>query len=254
MQETALARRRSADRPMSESLQRWTSVGASVAFTVGAIAGVRWAANLAKKCRDSDVVDNHFISGLNNAEDLVFLEGTPWVITSNMGDRSWSHGGFFAVNVLNRDVVALNPDFSQPPAALFRDCGEPPDSVLFSSHGIDVRRVDTNRFSLLAVNHGGRESVEVFDVDTSGPVPTMTWCGGVLTPNELAADAVAWLGDEELLVTILGEKPTVGTFVNLLRGARLATYYGGRRHAAGLGYPAANPQLRTGWWCRPIAR
>jgi DNA-binding beta-propeller fold protein YncE len=44
---------------------------------------------------------------------------------------------------------------------------------------------------LYAVNHGGREAVEVFNVDLSGSAPKFTWTGCVVAPKGFWPDAVA---------------------------------------------------------------
>ena len=94
------------------------------------------------------------IEGLNNPEDLILLnEGL--VITGNMGTEGWSRGGFYLVDVKTRRPQVLTPDFSGPPGSRFADC-PPPDPALFSAHGISVKPLGDGKYSVYAVNHGGR--------------------------------------------------------------------------------------------------
>ena len=173
----------------------------------------------AAACRDSDVDRNELVRGISNAEDMHLLEGTPWVLTSNLGSWTWKSGGFYAVDIRDRRVLALEPDFSQPGVAPYGVDARPPAPDLYSSHGLDVRRLDTDLFEVFAVNHGGRQSIEVFHLSTAGPVPTMTWRGGVTLPDGLVGNAVARVADGDFLVTIPAERASLTTLVRAVRGA-----------------------------------
>jgi sugar lactone lactonase YvrE len=56
--------------------------------------------------------------------------------------------------------------------------------------------------TLYVVGHGGREAIEVFDVDATGEKPVLTWTGCVMTPDGQEANSVASLSDGSLLATI----------------------------------------------------
>jgi hypothetical protein len=140
------------------------------------------------------------IDGLNNPEDL-FLLDEGWVITGNMGTEGWSRGGFYLIEVKTRLPQVLKPDFTGPVAAPFAPV-EPPDPALFSAHGISVQPLGGGRYSVYAVNHGGRQSVEAFELDATGATPTIRWNGGVIIPENLGGNAVVHLPDGALAVTI----------------------------------------------------
>ena len=53
----------------------------------------------------------------------------------------------------------------------------------FRPHGIDVTLRPDGRTELYVVNHGGNESVEVFEVDLDESRPTLKWVGGVRAPG-----------------------------------------------------------------------
>lgn len=141
------------------------------------------------------------ICSLNNPEDLIRLEGTDWVLTSNMGDRTWSRGGFYIVSVKNRRPETLTPDFSAPAASPFSDCPRP-DPALFSSHGLSVKPEGEKRFTVYAVNHGGRQSIEVFALDATGARPQLKWLGCAILPATLSANSVAALPDGGFVATV----------------------------------------------------
>lgn len=141
------------------------------------------------------------IRGLNNPEDLILLEGTDWVLASNMGDRHWSRGGFHLIHRGHRTATPLVPDFSGAARAPF-DPDSRQDPALFSAHGTSVRPLGEGRFHVLAVNHGGRHSVEAFELDARAEPPVMTWIGGVALPEPQSGNAVAHLPGEAFAVTV----------------------------------------------------
>ena len=57
------------------------------------------------------------------------------------------------------------------------------------------------RTELYVVNHGGNESVEVFEVDLDRPRPTLRWLGGVELPGSTAGNDVAAVDDGFVLST-----------------------------------------------------
>jgi hypothetical protein len=146
----------------------------------------------------SDSGDVGYVCGVNNAEDLLRVAGTPFVLTSNMGTPESQRGGFYAVDVRSREPQDVPPDFSGPAAAEYRDCPGPPDAELFSSHGIDL----TSDRTVYAVNHGGRESIEVFRLEADGAGLRLKWVGCALVPEGHAANSVAALPGGGFVATV----------------------------------------------------
>src|SRR5262249_115860 len=58
----------------------------------------------------------------------------------------------------------------------------PPEHI--SSHGLNVRALDSDKFRLYVVNHGGRESVEAIDIRIKGQHLMTSWRGCVHTPKD----------------------------------------------------------------------
>jgi hypothetical protein len=65
--------------------------------------------------------------------------------------------------------------------AAYPNCSAPPQMI--STHGLSVRPLGGNRFRLHAINHGGRASVEIFDVAVEEAGPQATWRGCVEVPT-----------------------------------------------------------------------
>ncbi len=152
-----------------------------------------------QSCEDSG--DVGYVCGVNNPEDLLRVDGTPYVLVGNTGDTESQGGGFNEVDVRTRRVRDVEPDFSSPTRAEYRDCPGPPDAKAFSSHGLDLKVAGGTR-TVYAVNHGGRESIEVFDLRASGSGLALTWLGCALMPEAYVGNSVAALPDGGFAVTV----------------------------------------------------
>jgi len=86
---------------------------------------------------------------------------------------------------------------------LYASCPGPLDPKVAVLHGLSLRPAQAGRYTLYATNHGGRESIEVFEIDARGATPTATWTGCVLMPDMMAANSVAAFSDGSLLATVL---------------------------------------------------
>lgn len=161
------------------------------------------------------------IRGLNNAEDMVQIGDTKWILTGNLGDKSWEKGGLYLIDSETLEWQAADIDFSGSPAEGYEEMADP---ELFSSHGIAVKQIDANIFEVYAVNHGGRESVEVFDLIVQDDGPEIVWKGSVPTPDGMTGNSVAPLSDG-FLVTIPMTKNNLGTFLDFLAGKPTGTVY-----------------------------
>jgi hypothetical protein len=70
-------------------------------------------------------------------------------------------------------------------------------------HGLSLRNAQTGRYTVYATNHGGRETIEVFELDTLAAAPSATWIGCVLMPDAMPANSVAAFSDGSLVATVL---------------------------------------------------
>jgi hypothetical protein len=138
-----------------------------------------------------------FVCGPKNAEDLVLVPGSPWVLSSGMAEGA----GFYAVD--SRSGAASTLSFTAAPDASFSRCATPPAPATLNTHGMNIRGQGPGRARLNVVGHGAREAIEIFDVDATGARPTLTWKGCVPMPEGLAANSVASFADGSLVATVL---------------------------------------------------
>ncbi|MEP7314790.1 MAG: hypothetical protein ABI859_19570 [Pseudomonadota bacterium] len=138
-----------------------------------------------------------FVCGPKNAEDLVRVPDTRWIISSGIADNA----SFFLID--SRSGAWRPLSFTAKPDAAFSSCTTPPVPSTFHSHGLSVRGVSRGVFRLQVVGHGAREAIEVFDITVSDDGPVLTWKGCVPMPQGLAANSVAAFSDGSILATVL---------------------------------------------------
>jgi hypothetical protein len=143
-----------------------------------------------------------FICGPQNAEDLVAVPGTRWIVTSAMTDGA----AILLIDSRDKTWSKLYPSDSsriQHDANVYGACPGAPNPATLITHGLNIRAAENGHSTLYAVAHGDRETIEVFDVDASGAKPVLTWKGCVLMPEGLAANSVASFSDGSLVATVL---------------------------------------------------
>jgi hypothetical protein len=138
-----------------------------------------------------------FVCGPKNAEDLVRVPRTPWIIASGMAEGA----SLTLIDSRDGTYSGLQPQAKHD--AEFADCATPPDPAKAISHGLNLRAGAKGHSTLYAVGHGAREAIEVFDVDATGAKPALTWKGCVPMPEGLAANSVASFADGSLVATVL---------------------------------------------------
>jgi hypothetical protein len=144
-----------------------------------------------------------FICGLQNPEDVIVVPGTRWLLTSGMAPGA----GLTVVDTQAKSTRRLYGPGSadaRPDRTRFGNCPAPLDAKQAVLHGLALRSSVQGRYTLYATNHGGRESIEVFELSVApGAGPSATWIGCVLLPPKLAANSVAAFSDGTLLATVL---------------------------------------------------
>lgn len=148
--------------------------------------------------------DLRFVCGLQSPEDLVLVPGTRLLIASGMTGGS----GLTLIDTQSKMTRALfraNAASVQQDRGRFASCPAALDPKVAVLHGLSLRAVQgqAGRYTLYATNHGGRESIEIFQLDARGATPAVTWIGCVLMPDMLAANSVAAFNDGTIVATVL---------------------------------------------------
>ncbi len=137
-----------------------------------------------------------------NPEDLVLVPDTRWLIASGMAPGSGLHLVDTRAKTV-RNLYAADASSIRADRAKYASCPGPLDPKLAVLHGLSLRSAQAGRYTVYATNHGGRESIEVFELDARGATPSATWIGCVLMPNGLSANSVAAFSDGALVATVL---------------------------------------------------
>lgn len=143
--------------------------------------------------------DTKFICGPVSPEDLISVPDTPWVVVSSMEDE----GYISVVNSENYNSVVVFPSSNASiefDSDIYPDCPSPPSNQ-FRPHGLSLRNGTDGSHTLYVVAHGERESVEVFNVDSSGAVPKLSWIGCAVAPVGVGLNSVAALPDTGFAAT-----------------------------------------------------
>jgi sugar lactone lactonase YvrE len=158
-----------------------------------------------------------YICGLRNAEDLVHIPDSSWVLAGQLGPPP-TDGGIYFVGVKDGAVRRAEPDFSRPSVAPYAACPGAPPADVFSAHGLGIRHGTQRVHEVLAVNHNGRESIEVFALDMSQQTPRLTWKGCVVVPPALLPNSVAPLPGGGFVATSFGIRTDPNTFEKAMAG------------------------------------
>lgn len=154
-------------------------------------------------CEPVDGIES--ICGLDKPEDLVAAPNGRDIIFGQFGKK----GSVAVLDTHNNSVHLLYPgsDSSIAEDELWGDprCKTPGQS--FQAHGIDLSRRSDGRWQLLVVNHGGRESVEFFELEFGQEGrPRAIWRGCAVAPEQGNLNDVAALPEGGFLVTHMADK------------------------------------------------
>lgn len=158
-----------------------------------------------------------YVCGTPRPEDVIAIPGTRWLIVSGFVPG----GGVKIVDTQTKVATPWytgGPDQIDPDATDYAGCPGPVDPALFNTRGLTLRATGDGRYTLHVVNHGGRESVEVFDIDARPDRPSLRWRGCRLMPPGQVGNSVATFADGTLLVTVLTRPGT--TIADFVQGQR----------------------------------
>ena len=146
--------------------------------------GVASAAAAAPACAPEGKVA--YVCGLMNVEDMDLAPGGRWIIGSGMTSPTVKVGHLYAIDAKARSFHEITPDVSGPADAAFHDCPGPLDLSRLAPHGIYV-----GNGRVLVVNHGGRQSIEVFSLAMGAAGPALKWIGCAVLPDNGSGNGVA---------------------------------------------------------------
>ena len=165
-------------------------ISAALLFLVTFAAFQPLTAQTAASCAPAGNIQ--FVCGQDGPEDLLHLPGSDWVIASVMA----GNGGIHLISVQEKTSTLIYPSSSakeQLDKKTYDTCPGPPepdDKAKFTTHGLALQAGRNSIYTLYAVHHGRRESIEVFQVDARGKTPALTWIGCAVAPDPIGLNSV----------------------------------------------------------------
>lgn len=205
---------------MSPTIARLWRRLAGITLIAVAAGTAAWWPRPAAAADCSPVGPVKFICGVRNVEDFAPLSGTHWVVGSDLVSAG-QHGHLYLFDTRNDAVTAVDPSriAIRPDKVHYPDCPGAPEMAFLESHGLGLSRGQGLHRTLYVINHGGRDSVEVFDIDLSQAIPRFTWKGCAVAPKGFWPDGVAALPEGRLVVTSLWNPNDPMRDEKLTRGA-----------------------------------
>ena len=172
---------------------------------------------------DCEPSDGHsFICGAQRPEDLARIPNTRWLVFSGFSDGA----GLKLVDTRTRTMRRWYTGESAQLAfdrQRFGSCPSPPDPTLLNTQGLSLRTVGESQHDLYVVNHGGRESIEIFRIDSARDEPRIRWIGCVEMPAATPANSVATYSDGTVLASVLTHPGT--SITDFVRGEATGGVY-----------------------------
>jgi DNA-binding beta-propeller fold protein YncE len=144
----------------------------------------------------------NYLCGPDNAEDLVRIPGTQFIVGSGMSGND-NPGKLQLIDTESKSFETLYPGSNaqnELDAEAYVSCPGSPDPKTFGPHGIAIRDDGNRTSTLLAVNHG-REAIEVFKIDAAGMKPSIRWIGCVPVDKTISVNSVAFLPGDGFVLT-----------------------------------------------------
>jgi hypothetical protein len=168
--------------------------------------------------------DLKIIKGPQNAEDILPIGDTQWLVTSGMnGQTSGSNisGHLYLVNGKEKTFEEFfpgkNPVFDQD-KKMFSECPGPINPDNFSSHGLSLKEQSSGQYRLYMTSHGEREAIEVFNIDIRGAKPAISWTGCVPLSEDIMANSVAILSDGGFVTTKFHDPTIPNSMMGIMQG------------------------------------
>lgn len=145
-----------------------------------------------------------YICGLANAEDLVRIGASGWLVASSITTRGEAVGAgrLYLVDAAARTASeffpAVNPTLRRD-VSMFGDCAI--DLAAFDTHGLAISQTGPRRYRLYSTSHGTREAIQIFEIETGTTPPSIAWVGCVPLPDGVWANSVAILDDGGFVTT-----------------------------------------------------
>jgi hypothetical protein len=153
-----------------------------------------------------------FVCGQSGPEDLVLVPRTPWLVASALAGE----GGLYLIDTGRGSSTKIFPGVGTAERfdrTVYGACPGPlsgDDRTTFRTHGLFLKAGRRSVHTLYAVHHGGRESVEVFELNAGSTPPSITWIGCAVAPDPIGLNSLVALPDGGFAATNFDPRPPAG--------------------------------------------
>jgi hypothetical protein len=167
-----------------------------------------------------------YVCGPANVEDLILAPGTDWILGSGGTSPSVKTGRIYAIDARKKTWTSASVDFSSPAQDPYKACPGAPDKAAFTPHGIALRTGANGRHTFYALNHGGREAIEVFDLTAkAGATPSLKWIGCIPSPEGVSGNSIAPLRGGAMVMTNFMRVGDPQAFAKMAKGEKMVGLY-----------------------------
>jgi hypothetical protein len=155
--------------------------------------------------------DLHFVCNLISVEDFLPVDGGRWLVGGSYIEKSV---GLYLIDTRAKSAKPVTLSLAAAPDPLYAGCSAP-DLKALQTHGLDVRQV-SGHTRVYAINHGGRESVEIFELHPAGD--TAEWVGCALVPDGISSNSITALRGGAFAITKFMDTHDKAGFQHILAG------------------------------------
>ena len=160
----------------------------------------------------------NFICNLVNVEDFVPVEAGRWLVGGSLVEKSV---GLYVIDTQAKSARPVALSLATKPDPRYAGCPAP-DLKNLQTHGVDVQQAN-GQITVYAINHGGRESVEIFRLHPAAA--TADWIGCALPPEGVNGNAVAAMADGSFVMTKFVDSRDKQGFQHILAGQVTGAVY-----------------------------
>jgi hypothetical protein len=156
--------------------------------------------------------DLNFVCGVSNVEDFLPVEGGRWLVA---GSYKQGSAGLYLIDTAAKTASPVALSISPKPDPIYAGCSAP-DLKGLTTHGLDVSEGRGRPTTVFAINHGGRESVEVFHLNPAKG--SAEWVGCVILPPGTSGNSIAHLSKGAFAVTKFLDTRDKQSFQHVMAG------------------------------------
>jgi hypothetical protein len=155
--------------------------------------------------------DLSFVCGVVNVEDFLPVEDGRWLVAGSLKPGS---AGLYLIDTAAKTFKAVNLSIAAKPDPRY-PCTAP-DLKGMATHGLDVTPGHGGISTVYAINHAGRDSVEVFHLNAAKGAAE--WVGCVVVPAGANPNSVAAVPGGGFVVTKFLDNSDKDSFQHVLAG------------------------------------